>query len=53
MSETLSIFLNDLTPESQEVVLKFYNMDNPSEGNFGVIPLFVLEYEGENDDKNM
>lgn len=39
--------LNDLKPEIQEEVLKYLGISNAEEGNYDVVPIFVLdEVEG-------
>lgn len=39
----LEIYFKDLTPEAQKDVLKFYSFKSELDGNWDVIPLFVLE----------
>lgn len=41
----LEIYLEDLKPEAQEEVLRFYGVSNPKELNLDIQPLFVLEKE--------
>jgi hypothetical protein len=45
MSETLSIMFDDLNREAQSQVLEFYGCNRPEDGNFEVVPLFVLQKE--------
>ena len=45
MSETLNIMLEDLNSKTQKEVLKFYGYETAAEGNFDIMPLFVLETE--------
>ena len=42
---TLEIYFNDLKPEAQERYLKFFRLDNASDGNLDidVIPLLQLD----------
>ena len=47
MSETLTIMLADLSTEAQKEVLDFFGYQTPEEGNFDLVPLFVLEDERE------
>ena len=43
MSETITIMLADLSTEAQREVLDFFGYQTPEEGNFDIVPLFVLE----------
>ena len=45
MSEALNIMLEDLNSQTQQEVLKFYDYETAAEGNFDIMPLFVLETE--------
>jgi len=45
MSKTLNIMLEDLNGETQKEVLKFYGYETAAEGNFDIMPLFVLQTE--------
>jgi len=49
MSETLTIMFDDLNSDAQEEVLEFYGYETAAEGNFDVVPLFVLEAEDRNE----
>ena len=50
MSKTLPIMFDDLDGRAQEEVLRFYGLESPVEGNFDIVPLFVLELEEEDDE---
>ena len=43
MSKNLAIIFDDLDRRAREEVLEFYGYESPAEGNFDVVPLFVLE----------
>jgi len=43
MSETLEIMFDDLNVKARKEVLEFYGYDSLEEGNFDVVPLFILE----------
>ena len=43
MSETLEIMFDDLDVKARKGVLEFYGYDSPEEGNFDMVPLFILE----------
>jgi len=45
--EQFGIYFDDLIPEVQKQLLKFYQLENEIDGNFDIIPLFLLEYEPE------
>lgn len=49
MSKTLAIMFDDLDGKAQEEILEFYGYESSVEGNFDVVPLFVLEREKEGD----
>jgi hypothetical protein len=38
----MDIFITDLTPEAQRMVLDFLGLPSPEEGNYDVFPLFSL-----------
>lgn len=38
----MEIMLDDLRPEKQIEVLSFLGLENPQEGNYDVVPLFVI-----------
>ena len=39
----MEIMLDDLKPEVQEEVLKYLGITDTKEGNYDIIPLFVLD----------
>lgn len=42
------LYLDDLKPEKQKELLKFYNVETAEEGNYDVIPIVILsDLEGE------
>jgi len=43
--DQLEITFSDLNEEAQRVVLEFFGIDTSEEGNFDLIPLFILEKE--------
>ena len=43
MPKTLTIMFEDLSGKAQKEVLEFYGYESPAEGNFDIVPLFVLE----------
>ena len=45
MPETLTIMFADLDNQTQREALKFYAYPSAEEGNFDMVPLFVLEKE--------
>lgn len=45
MSKTLEITFDDLNSTAQKEVLEFYGYEVPEDGNFDVVPLFILEKE--------
>jgi len=45
MSKTLEIMFDDLNNEAQREVLRFYGCETPEDGNFDIVPLFVLQVE--------
>jgi len=47
MEKYIEIYFDDLNEEAQERVLDFYGFSHKLEGNFDLIPLFVLEIEEE------
>ena len=38
----MEIYFSDLNEEAQKELLKLYGIKTPQEGNFDVVPLFVL-----------
>lgn len=38
----MEIMFNDLRPKKQEEVLSFLGLENPQEGNYDSVPLFVI-----------
>lgn len=49
--KSIEIYFNDLNEEKQSEVLKFYDMQDESEGNWEVQPLAILEVEDEPQEK--
>lgn len=49
--EKLEIYFDGLSPETQQQVLDFYKLKSADEGNFGLVPLFTLEYEELNEEE--
>ena len=47
MGKTMEIYLRDLNEDTQKAVLDFYDLETPEDGNCGVFPICVLEYEDE------
>jgi hypothetical protein len=43
--EPLAIYIDDLTEEAKEKVLKYFGLETPEEGNLDVFPLVILEAE--------
>lgn len=43
--DQMEIFFEDLIPEAQERVLKFYRISGPVEANLDIVPLAVLTYD--------
>jgi len=43
--DQLEITFADLNEDGQRAVLEFFGIDTPEEGNFDLIPLFILEKE--------
>ena len=41
--EKLEIYFDDLNDEAKKKVLEFEKINNQSEANFEIVPLFVLE----------
>ena len=39
----LEIYFRDLNKETKEEILKFFDYEQESDGNFEFVPLFVLE----------
>jgi len=38
----MEIMLDDLKPQKQKEVLSFLGLENPQEGNYDVVPLFII-----------
>jgi hypothetical protein len=47
MTNTVEIYFDDLTPEAQARVMEAMEIVDPSEGNFEISPLAILEFEVE------
>jgi hypothetical protein len=45
----VEIYFKDLIPEKQIEVLELYGYKHESDGNFEIMPLAILEYEGDED----
>ena len=45
MTRTIEIMFDNLDRKTQKEVLEFYGYESPREGNFAIVPLFVLERE--------
>lgn len=45
--KTVNIYFSDLREQAQQEVLEATGIKDPTEGNFEVIPLAVLEFEEE------
>ena len=45
--ETFEIMFDDLNEEAQRVFLEFQGLDNPEDGNYGIVPLAIIEREYE------
>ena len=43
--DQLEITFSDLNQDAQKAVLEFFGIDTPEEGNYDLIPLFILEKE--------
>ena len=47
----VEIYFSDLNFQAQKEVMEAYDMKDPSEGNFEVVPLAILDImEGDTDD---
>jgi len=42
-NKILKIYFNDLKLKKQKEVLKFFCLDSAEQGNYDIIPLFILE----------
>ena len=45
------IMFNDLKPEAQKEFLKYMGIDDPSEGNYEVVPIATIDYNDFSDDE--
>ncbi len=48
--KTLDLYFNDLTPEAQARVLEFYQLESQADMNWDVVPLVILERNGESEE---
>lgn len=44
--DTVEVFYDDLNPEAQAELLKFYHVSKPQQMNWDVFPIFILTIEG-------
>jgi len=45
--EGIKIYFDDLKPEVQKRIMEIYNINDPSDMNWDVFPLFVLPFPEE------
>ena len=43
--KTFEIMFDDLTEEAQKRFLEFQGLEDPADGNYGIVPIAVLELE--------
>ena len=46
------IMFDDLKPEAQKEFLEYMGIDNPSEGNYDVVPIAEIDYNDDDEDED-
>ena len=46
------IMFNDLNKDAQERFLEYMGMDDPSEGNYEIVPIAEIDYNDDDDDED-